>query len=76
MPSTPARDLVDRILEQDGARKIVGLKNVTIYDGSWTEWGNVVGLPVAHPSLDQRRRGAGQAAPRPAAGAVCRGERT
>ena len=26
--------------------QIVGLKRVKVYDGSWTEWGNVVGLPI------------------------------
>ncbi len=26
--------------------EIVGLERVRVYDGSWTEWGNVVGLPV------------------------------
>lgn len=25
---------------------LLGLKNVTNYDGSWTEWGNLVGVPV------------------------------
>lgn len=26
--------------------EILGLRRVRVYDGSWTEWGNVVGLPV------------------------------
>ena len=26
--------------------QILGHKNVKIYDGSWTEWGNVVGYPI------------------------------
>lgn len=26
--------------------EIIGLDNVRVYDGSWTEWGNMVGLPV------------------------------
>lgn len=26
--------------------EILGLQRVKVYDGSWTEWGNVVGLPV------------------------------
>ena len=26
---------------------LLGLKDVTNYDGSWTEWGNLVGAPVA-----------------------------
>ncbi len=26
--------------------QILGLKNVEIYDGSWTEWGSIVGFPI------------------------------
>lgn len=26
--------------------QILGFDNVRVYDGSWTEWGNVVGLPI------------------------------
>jgi thiosulfate/3-mercaptopyruvate sulfurtransferase len=26
--------------------QLLGMKNVKIYDGSWTEWGNLVGVPV------------------------------
>jgi thiosulfate/3-mercaptopyruvate sulfurtransferase len=26
--------------------QLLGLKNVRIYDGSWTEWGSIVGFPV------------------------------
>jgi thiosulfate/3-mercaptopyruvate sulfurtransferase len=26
--------------------QLLGLKDVKIYDGSWTEWGNLVGVPV------------------------------
>jgi thiosulfate/3-mercaptopyruvate sulfurtransferase len=26
---------------------LVGVANVANYDGSWTEWGNLVGAPVA-----------------------------
>ncbi len=26
--------------------QILGLKNVKIYDGSWTEWGSIVGFPI------------------------------
>lgn len=26
--------------------KLLGLRNVKIYDGSWTEWGSIVGFPI------------------------------
>lgn len=26
--------------------ELLGLENVRVYDGSWTEWGNLVGVPV------------------------------
>ncbi len=26
--------------------KLIGLGNVRIYDGSWTEWGSMVGMPI------------------------------
>ncbi len=26
--------------------QLLGLKNVKIYDGSWTEWGSIVGFPI------------------------------
>src|SRR5205814_4757919 len=28
---------------------LLGFQNVTNYDGSWTEWGNLVGAPVERP---------------------------
>jgi thiosulfate/3-mercaptopyruvate sulfurtransferase len=28
---------------------LLGFKNVKNYDGSWTEWGNLVGAPVERP---------------------------
>jgi len=30
-------------------RHLLGFKNVKNYDGSWTEWGNLVGAPVEKP---------------------------
>ena len=29
--------------------ELLGLDNVRIYDGSWTEWGSIVGFPVERP---------------------------
>ena len=26
---------------------LIGIKHVRNYDGSWTEWGNLVGVPIA-----------------------------
>lgn len=26
--------------------QLLGLKRVKVYDGSWTEWGNLVDVPV------------------------------
>jgi thiosulfate/3-mercaptopyruvate sulfurtransferase len=26
--------------------ELLGLDNTRVYDGSWTEWGNLVGVPV------------------------------
>lgn len=31
---------------------LLGYGNVRNYDGSWTEWGNLVGVPVANPTLE------------------------
>jgi thiosulfate/3-mercaptopyruvate sulfurtransferase len=27
-------------------RHLLGYRNVRVYDGSWTEWGSIVGFPV------------------------------
>ena len=29
---------------------LMGFNNVKNYDGSWTEWGNMVGMPIARGS--------------------------
>jgi len=34
---------------------LLGLENVTNYDGSWTEWGNLVGAPVERASATTRQ---------------------
>ena len=30
-------------------RYLLGIQNVSNYDGSWTEWGNLVGAPIEKP---------------------------
>ncbi len=35
--------------------ELMGYRKVRNYDGSWTEWGNTVGVPVANPSLSAGR---------------------
>ncbi len=30
---------------------LLGYTNVKVYDGSWTEWGNIVGYPIVNESL-------------------------
>ena len=37
-------------------RDLMDYANVRNYDGSWTNWGDVVGLSVENPSLEERRR--------------------
>ena len=34
--------------------ELLGYTRVKNYDGSWTEWGNVVGLPIENPSLGKK----------------------
>ena len=31
---------------------LLGYPNVRNYDGSWTEWGNLVGVPIENPSKE------------------------
>ncbi len=40
---------------------LLGLKDVTNYDGSWTEWGNLVGMPIERGAA-RLRAGTGKAA--------------
>jgi len=51
-------------------QELMGYPNVRNYDGSWTEWGNVVGLPIENPSLERATRAAAQAAHRPQTGTM------
>ncbi len=37
------------------ARYILGYSRVKVYDGSWTEWGSVVGLPIVNESLTLKK---------------------
>jgi thiosulfate/3-mercaptopyruvate sulfurtransferase len=32
---------------------LLGYPNVRNYDGSWTEWGNLVGVPIENPSKER-----------------------
>lgn len=54
---TPDRDVIAycRIGERSShtwfvLRELLGYRNVRNYDGSWTEWGNLIGAPIANPS--------------------------
>ena len=38
-------------------RYLLGLDSVTNYDGSWTEWGNLVGAPVERGAAASAARG-------------------
>jgi thiosulfate/3-mercaptopyruvate sulfurtransferase len=31
---------------------LLGFENVRNYDGSWTEWGNLIGAPIANPTVE------------------------
>jgi len=35
-------------------RYLLGYSRVKVYDGSWTEWGSIVGLPIENPSLKKQ----------------------
>jgi 3-mercaptopyruvate sulfurtransferase SseA len=54
---TPDKDVITycRIGERSALtwfvlHELMGYRRVRNYDGSWTEWGNGVGLPIANPS--------------------------
>jgi thiosulfate/3-mercaptopyruvate sulfurtransferase len=34
---------------------LLGFSKVRNYDGSWTEWGNLVQVPIENPSVEERR---------------------
>ena len=53
---------------------LLGFPNVKNYDGSWTEWGNMVGVPIA-ARRGAGRRGGGRKQPT-AARTVSRGQVT
>jgi thiosulfate/3-mercaptopyruvate sulfurtransferase len=37
---------------------LLGYKDVRNYDGSWTEWGNLIGAPVSNPTVETTRAAA------------------
>ena len=37
-------------------RELLGFNNVKNYDGSWTEYGSVVGVPIENPTVQSRER--------------------
>jgi thiosulfate/3-mercaptopyruvate sulfurtransferase len=41
---------------------LLGFPNVRNYDGSWTEWGNLVGVPIENPSAARADQGSKQKA--------------
>jgi thiosulfate/3-mercaptopyruvate sulfurtransferase len=37
-------------------RELLGFPNVRNYDGSWTEYGSVIGVPIENPAAEAKRR--------------------
>ncbi len=50
--------------------ELLGYPKVRNYDGSWTEWGNVVGMPIRNPSLARRHELVQKSTARPEVGAM------
>jgi thiosulfate/3-mercaptopyruvate sulfurtransferase len=74
---TPDKDIVTycRIGERSShtwfvLQELLGYKRVRNYDGSWTEWGNVVGMPIDNPSLEEEQRREVRVTARPQPGAM------
>lgn len=38
-------------------KELLGFEDVRNYDGSWTEWGSMVGTPIVNPSVDSSGAG-------------------
>ena len=34
-------------------KELLGFRNVKNYDGSWTEYGSVVGVPIENPARER-----------------------
>ena len=74
---TPDKDIIAycRIGERSSLtwfvlQELMGYPNVRNYDGSWTEWGNVVGLPIENPTLEHMTRKAAHTGERPHTGTM------
>jgi thiosulfate/3-mercaptopyruvate sulfurtransferase len=39
---------------------LLGFENVRNYDGSWTEWGNLIGAPIANPTAESASAATGR----------------